>query len=118
MDVGSREFQPFATRTFLYTRPDGSTSPILVEIGIPYAMPADDPAIEPAWACPFRTRGFAADESATIFGVDGVQALHLALGFAGTRVAAKPEAAGLDWADVPNFGFPPMESPPTDPGGG
>lgn len=111
MQIAPAQFQVLVTRPMIYTLADGTNTTLFVDIGMPYLIPPDNPANDPAWGCQFQTRGFASDELHTVYGVDGVQALYLALALAGTRIAALPESLGLDWGGAVNFGFPPRPKP-------
>ena len=108
------QFQSFVTRPMIHTLPDGTSTTLFVDIGLPYLIPPDDPATVSDWGCQYRTRGFARDEFHTVFGVDGVHALYQALSLAGVRIAAQPESLSLDFGGVPNFGFPPVVKPLLD----
>ncbi|MFT3915060.1 MAG: hypothetical protein QM704_13350 [Anaeromyxobacteraceae bacterium] len=64
-------------------------------------------AREVSWSCTWALKGEADGRiraSATIYGVDAIQALELALLHAGARVAA--EVPGLRWGDSSNLGLP------------
>ncbi|MEU4115379.1 hypothetical protein AB0F71_12895 [Kitasatospora sp. NPDC028055] len=71
-DIG----QVIAHRELLYTAPDGTRSPVLLELGAPRRDPQG-----PDWSCPCRITGHPdiSDRVTEIFGVDPLQALQLAL---------------------------------------
>ncbi|RUL88039.1 DUF6968 family protein [Tautonia sociabilis] len=103
-----------ATRPMVWLRADGAEIPAFVEIGMPYQLPPDVPGEPGDWACRVRTRGLGDNNFYTVYGVDGIQVLYLALSMAGTLVSNSIVAGDLDWSEVPNFGFPP---PPEQPDG-
>ncbi len=111
MQNAPQQFQAFVSRSMIYTDSNGVANPIFVYFGCPYSIPGTDPNGDPIWVCQFQTQGFASDEFHTVCGVDGVHAIYLALSLAGVRVAAQPEAMGLDWGGALNFGFPPIVNP-------
>ncbi|MFB7122079.1 DUF6968 family protein [Kitasatospora sp. NPDC056273] len=65
-----------ASRELVFTAPDGTRVPVLVEVGVPSRDPEG-----PDWYCPYRITGHPgiADRVTAIFGVDSLQALQLAL---------------------------------------
>ncbi|MFF2076779.1 DUF6968 family protein [Kitasatospora sp. NPDC058162] len=65
-----------ATRELDYTAPDGTQRPVLLELGAPRRDPHG-----PDWCCPYRITGHpdVSERVVEIFGVDPLQALHLAL---------------------------------------
>jgi hypothetical protein len=98
----------------VYSAPDGKTSRLHVDIGLPHMVPSGRSTTKPPWACQYRTRGFARDEFLTVYGADGIQALYMALQIAGVRIASQPESSQLDWASALNFGFPSVVTPQFD----
>jgi len=113
-DINDPMAPVLATRVMQWTRADGVVFPAYVDIGTPFQMPPPAADMEPAWGCMVRTRGLGDDRIYTIYGVDALQALYLALACAGTRVSSSIVADSLDWKEVPNFGFP---TAPTVPNG-
>lgn len=96
-----------ATREMSWTRDDGVIHSAFVDVGVPYQDDPREGDTGPVWCCNVRTRGLGNDSGfANIRGVDAIQALYLALVHAGSRVSASMVADRLDWAKVPNFGFP------------
>jgi hypothetical protein len=62
-----------------------SSRQLLVSIG----KPTQSPDVEAAFYCPIQTSGFGDDEGVeAIFGVDGFQALELAIRYVGWRLSA------------------------------
>ncbi|MEV7359393.1 hypothetical protein [Kitasatospora sp. NPDC091276] len=68
--------QVIANRELAFAAPDGTQSPVLLEIGLPRRDPEG-----PDWYCPYRITGHpgVVDRVTAIFGVDSLQALQLAL---------------------------------------
>ncbi len=95
-----------ATRTMQWTRADGVVFPAYVDLGVPFEYADLAPNAAPAWACNVRTRGLGDDTIHTLYGVDAIQSLYLAMVVAATCVSNSIVAASLDWAQVPNYGFP------------
>ena len=75
-----------ATRTLDLRHPDGTTTPILVRIGRP--EPIDDGA---NYRCEYEIEGLSTAKRAWFFGIDGVQALSLALAGVGMLLRTSPE---------------------------
>ena len=96
-----------ATRTMYWQNAAGVNVPALVEIGLPF----EDPAQGGSWYCRLRTTGLGNNQLLTFEGVDSVGALCTALSLAGTFVSISPMSAGLDWAMLPNWGFPVIPAP-------
>lgn len=103
-----------ATRTMHWTRADGVVLPAYVEIGMPFQGPPPDVDVEPPWGCKVRTRGLGDNRIVTVYGVDAIQSIYLALVYAGTRVSGSIVADSLDWKDAPNYGFPPAPPVPNN----
>jgi hypothetical protein len=59
-----------------------------VEIGTPAAVPGSD------WGCRVRIRGLSTEVDRTVFGVDSVQALSIALMYSGMMVTSSREFLG------------------------
>lgn len=95
-----------ATREMHWTRADGVIMASYVDIGMPFLEPPPDADADPAWGCMVRTRGLGDDRIVRVYGVDAIQALYLALVYAGSRVSSSIVANSLDWKEVPNYGFP------------
>jgi len=106
-----------ATRPMLWQNAAGVNVPALVEIGVPFEDPADPANQGGSWYCRLRTTGLGADQLLTFENVDSLGALCAAITLAGTFVSISPMSAGLDWAMLPNWGFPVMPAP-ADGGGG
>jgi hypothetical protein len=66
-----------------------SKQPVTVELGRPRRRRTGE------WACPYRIRGLVKDRSGLAYGVDSVQALHLAL--EAIRLDLEPFRAQLTW---------------------
>ena len=94
-----------ASRAMTWTRADGVQFPALIEIGTPFPNPMPLPN-EGEWCCQVRSEGLGDDEQLTLFGGDSVEALTYALIFGGTFASCSLVAQSLDWANVPNYGFP------------
>ena len=104
-----------ATRSMIYTRPgDGAQINVFVDLSLPYAVPPQNPGDDQVWACDVQTRNLNDPNVHTLYGIDAIQALYLAMSFAGTLVSNSNAAANLDWTGVPNFGFPPTVQPAAD----
>ena len=97
-----------ATRKMKRKLPDGTEAIALVEIGAPFPHPKKSEQVEGDWCCRVRTQGLGNDVSFVLFGMDAIQALYHALAIAGTLTTTSPYAAALDWANIPNHGFPPL----------
>ncbi len=104
-----------ATREMAWEDVNGNTHLAYVDIGAPVERPAPDMNTEPDWVCKVRLRNLGDEVVRSAFGVDTVQAIYHAMAKAGVLVAATGLAGELDWAEVPNFGFP---LPPVVPNGG
>ena len=103
-----------ASREFQWAQADGVLHFAYVDIGVPYLDPPRDVNSDSAWGCKIRTRGLGLDRTVVIFGVDAIQAIYLALAYAGNEVANSIVASRLDWKDVPNFGFPELPPVPAE----
>jgi len=101
-----------ATRLMHWRNASGQDVPALVEIGLPYEDPANPANQGGSWYCRMRTTGLGNDQLLTFEDVDAVGALCTALSLAGTFVSISPMSAGLDWAMLPNWGFPVMPALP------
>lgn len=64
---------------------NGRRTKVTVEIGTPAAVPGSD------WGCRVRIRGLSTAVDRTIFGIDSVQALSIALMYAGMMVTSSRE---------------------------
>ena len=73
-------------RRVYHSRSDGDRlRKVTVEIGTPAAVPGSD------WGCRVRIRGLSNDVDRTVFGVDSVQALSIALMYSGMMVTSSRE---------------------------
>lgn len=106
-----------ATREMVWEDADGNAHLAYVDIGAPTERPAPDVNSEPDWVCKVRFRNLGDDVVRSAYGVDTVQAIYHAMAKAGVLVAATGLAENLDWAKVPNFGFPLPPVVPSDGGG-
>lgn len=106
-----------ASREFIWTRIDGATFPAFAEIGVPFQLPPNDDGTAGDWACKVRTRGLGDNSIQTVVGVDTIQAIYLAMVQAGFRVGQSVIASDLDFAALPNYGFPPPPVAPNGPAG-
>lgn len=70
--------------------------------------PKKSEQVEGDWCCRVRTQGLGTNVSFVMFGIDAIQAFYHALSIAGTLTTTSPYAAALDWAIIPNHGFPPL----------
>ena len=75
--VASREFTK---------RAGGKSARVRIEIGTPQHLPAE-PGLSDWWACPIRIRGLGKPMLAYSGGIDGLQALELALRRAGEMLS-------------------------------
>lgn len=102
-----------AQRAVAYTR-KGKNYEIQVYIGAPSKRVSVDAGTED-WYCPFKISGIGIDGVHVAFGIDSVQALHLALVLVGQTLKNSPpgRAGRLSWHGDPNFGFPPPVKVPT-----
>lgn len=100
-----------ATRTMYWQNEAGVNVPALVEIGLPFEDPAHPAAQGGWWYCRLRTTGLGNDQLLAFEGVDSLDALCAALSLAGAFVSISPMSAGLDWAMLPNWGFPVVPVP-------
>ncbi|MFD7597433.1 DUF6968 family protein [Kitasatospora sp. NPDC059812] len=84
--------QVIASRELVLTAPDGTQSPVLLEVGLPCRDPEG-----PDWYCPCRITGHpgVGDRVTAIFGVDSLQALQLALTRFPGELSGLNDAAGL-----------------------
>jgi hypothetical protein len=75
----------------------GRARKVTVEIGTPAAIPSSD------WGCRVRIKGLSSPVDRTVFGVDSMQALSLALLYSGTMVTSSSEFLNgeLDLWDSP-----------------
>lgn len=107
-----------AQRSVTYER-NGKAYEVHVHVGAPMKRVSVDAGTED-WYCPFRISGIGVDGVHAAFGIDSVQALHLALVLAGQILKnSLPGRAGLlSWYRDPNLGFPPPVSVPAPPKGG
>ena len=91
---------PIATRTLRFERANGSEVDVTVTLGTPIPDPSDP---ERTWACPYEIRGPAKHRTMTIFGVDSMQALILAVHVLPAHLGAIAREDGgrfLDDADL------------------
>lgn len=95
-----------ATREFQWTRVDGIVQFAFIDIGIPFLEPSLDADTDADWGCKVRSRGLGLNRTVIVYGVDAIQAVYLALVFAGNEVANSIVASSLDWKEAPNYGFP------------
>jgi hypothetical protein len=102
-----------ATREVSYQDAAGGDHTGYIDIGEPWEEPGDGEEY-PVWGCRVQLRELGDDLVRTAYGEDAVQSLYLALVMAGVVFAANPLAPLTDWADLPNYGFPP---PPAGGGG-
>jgi hypothetical protein len=93
-----------ATRTLELRHEDGSSSPVLVRIARPRPH-SDD------YRCDYEIEGLSNKRSFSVFGVDAVQALWLAMVGVGVDLQTSKEgkAGRLALYGEPELGFPPAE---------
>jgi len=77
--------QRVARRVYGLRRRGRSPSRVTVEIGTPAAVPGSD------WGCRVRIRGLSPRVDTTIFGIDSIQALELALVYSGSVLTSSRE---------------------------
>ncbi len=99
-----------AAREFSWVRGDGVTIHAYAEIGFPFPYPPLNDGSDGGWGCNVRTRGLDDNRIDIVNGVDAIQALYHALIQAGTRTGNSIVAKDLDWAALPNYGFPAADS--------
>lgn len=110
--MAQRLVDVIAERTLEATDPgSGATREIRVRIGRPYADSDED------WICPVQILGIGNEEVATVYGVDAIQALTLALQKAGSDLSAVARGnLQVRWLEGSDLGFPlPHERPPPTP---
>jgi len=91
--------------TMTRTRPDGVTIPIVFELSQPERTPPELGL--PDWYVTNRFLGLQDDDHVYAwFGEDPVEALALAICFAGDFLEGLPFASEIDYSNVPHFGFP------------
>lgn len=100
-----------ATRPMLWQNAAGVNVPALVEIGLPFQGPPHPGTQGESWFCRLRTTGLGPDQLLIFEDVDSLGALCTAITLAGTFVSISPMSAGLNWAILPNWGFPVMPDP-------
>ncbi len=96
-----------ASREMIWKHKDGVETPVIVNLGPPLPRFAEHVA-DNEWYCTFQIVGLGDETVRAVIGVDGIQALYLALKTVGKIIAASPpgRAGELDWGAVPHFGFP------------
>ena len=77
---------------------DGAERFVTVQIGRPYTEP------DGAWFCPYRVVGLAPEATRRAGGVDGIQALQLALVMIGGELSSSSNS--LKWEGESSTGFP------------
>lgn len=106
-----------ATREMIWTRADGVTFPVDIYVGDLVSNTSTDPDLADYWLASVQVLGPSVDATVyTAIGDDSIQALIHALCRAGEIVSSSIIASQLDFADVPNFGFPVLPGSTT--GGG
>ena len=91
----------------VYTAIDGTEEPVMVYIGDLTYNPPADPDSSDFWTASVQVIGAAMSGEVNILaGADSVQALYSALAMAGTIVSSSMIASQIDFAELPNFGFP------------
>ena len=103
-----------AARTMTRRAADGKDVKAVVEIGIPFEHPAPPGQRHGNWCCQVQTSGLGDDRLYTLFGFDSLQALCHAIDFGRTIVTNSRNSADLDWARMPNHGFPVVTPLPAD----
>ncbi|MEU8774165.1 hypothetical protein [Streptomyces sp. NPDC048606] len=86
-----------ARRDLRATAPDGSSFPVSLQVG----TPRPDPTPGGDWVCPCRVEGLDGSSVSEIHGVDGLQALALAVDTVRIRLRHLAEAGNLTfvWGD-------------------
>ena len=89
---------------------DAGRRVVTVLIGVPRNIPSS-----PDFFCPYQVLGLADPAVRYAEGVDGAQAVYLAMEAVGTRLAATPEAreGRLTWYGEPALGFPIRDERPS-----
>jgi hypothetical protein len=90
-----------ASQALSYQRADGSPSQITVELGTP--GPSNEGMRD--WECPFQITGFGEPIKRTIFGIDSMQALVLALHVLPTQLNALAREDGGRFLDQSDLGL-------------
>jgi hypothetical protein len=95
---------PIAARDLVFTRPDGSSHPVTVQVGQPVA----DPEYPNSALCPFRVLGLPKAHGFVAGGADSMQALVLALEVLPDYLgaAAREHGGTLSWHGSSHLGFP------------
>lgn len=82
---------------------DGAGSrTVVLRIGRPTPYPEPDSG----WVCPVQVLGMGEDEVLQVGGVDGVQALFLALAMAGARLTYPRSGVSVTWLGGSDLGLP------------
>ncbi len=112
--------QVIATRPLAWQDAAGNMNQALVQIGLPFANPRQpgNATWEGPWGCRVQVQGLDDNVCYTMFGEDSIEALATAIVFGGTIVTNSSVAAGLNWAILPNCGFPTFPTPPAAAGTG
>ncbi len=101
------------------TRVDGVQNEVEIRFGTPTLMapePGDSP--DPVYYCPIQLAGFQDDGIYVVYGGSTVEAVINAFTLAPVLLRTSLIAKDLDWAELPNYGFPilpPMPVEPEDP---
>ncbi len=93
------EIDVIAERTLTATI-DGKSSDVVVRFGKPARHPKGD------WACPYQISGIGDEKVRQAFGIDGVQALQLAMFSAGAVLSTHREEVKLTFLNEIQLGFP------------
>ena len=95
------------SRNMTRTTADGQKTPVSIRFGTPTREPLSPKNPNPAYYCPIQLIGFDDETLYPIFGIDALQALTLALSFAGTLLGVCPYVHEInDWNEESNYGFP------------
>ena len=105
-----------ASRDMIWTRDSGEEAPIVVTIGDLVYQESTDPELCGQWAASIQIAGHSISNSIhTVYGMDSVQALYHALALAGSILQSSAIANQIDFAALPNFGFPTLLPMPINP---
>ena len=96
-----------ASRDMTWTRVDGVEFPVAAYVGDLNYVDSSDPDIERPWTASVQVLGPSINDAVTtVYGSDSVQALYHALALVGTILSSSMIASQIDFAILPNFGFP------------
>lgn len=93
---------PLATRHLRLRCNDGSQSRVTITLGVPVPDPLDPGR---TWACPYEIAAFGGVEARAMLGMDGFQALILAIHTLPSELRALARDHGGQFLDQPDLGL-------------